>query len=268
MKKARFTARKAFSLFELLVIIAVIAILIGLLLPAVQKVREAANRIKCSNNLKQILLATHNYESTLGRLPAAIPAAEAMHDMNYFFVLLPYVEQDNIFRLVVPDENGFSSIWRTNASSRPLMLYTCPEDSSAIKDHPYDGWIATGNYAVNFLAFGQNGCKFTDFTDGTSNTMILTERYQICNQTPNAWAYPDATDWAPIFAYSSFEKFQLNPTQGQCNPALAQSAHASRIPIGMADGSVYSCPSTISSQTWYYLCTPAGGEVINLDFLN
>src|SRR5436189_1629051 len=91
---------EAFTLIELLVVIAIIAILIGLLVPAVQKVREAANRINCQNNLKQLGLAAHHYHDAHQHLPPAIgyypPASGAFG--NYFFHLLPYVEQDNLYR--------------------------------------------------------------------------------------------------------------------------------------------------------------------------
>ncbi|MBO0698978.1 MAG: DUF1559 domain-containing protein [Zavarzinella sp.] len=166
-------SRRGFTLIELLVVIAIIAILIGLLLPAVQKIREAANRMKCSNNLKQIGLALHNYNDVNGGFPpGAINIAQNNGDPrdarigpNWAIFILPYIEQDNLYNPVA----GSVGLWMSNTNnawtgdyvwtqvgSTVIKTYQCPSDGrnssfctrnfSNVTLNP--GW-ARGNYAAN-----------------------------------------------------------------------------------------------------------------------
>src|SRR5690554_3271142 len=129
------TNRTAFTLIELLVVIAIIAILIGLLLPAVQKIREAANRMKCTNNLKQIGLAMHNYHDDHGAFPSGstwqVISNPVMPRTVWTYYLLPYIEQDNLFRSIdLSIGIGGSNWWTVNGHAfvRVVKTYQCPSD--------------------------------------------------------------------------------------------------------------------------------------------
>jgi prepilin-type N-terminal cleavage/methylation domain-containing protein/prepilin-type processing-associated H-X9-DG protein len=186
--------RSAFTLVELLVVIAIIGILIGLLLPAVQKIRAAAARTQCLNNLKQIVLALHNYNDTLGSLPPS-RNYPTNHSFSAHARILPYLEQQNVY-----DTITFSLPWNGPANDLPrgtvLKVFLCPADNDA--EVP-DGWGAT-NYRANegtSLVFGYkksdpagvnanmpppNGpffadskVRLTDIKDGLSNTAAFSE---------------------------------------------------------------------------------------------
>jgi prepilin-type N-terminal cleavage/methylation domain-containing protein len=176
--------RKGFTLIELLVVIAIIAILIGLLLPAVQKVREAAARAQCQNNLKQIGLACFNYESTYKRFPAGDSATNGFSSLAN---LLPYIEQQNVYSQINFGISSTAAAQSADAVTIPILM--CPADpQGATLPAGFGGNSYAGNYGTNIL-WSQNGsvangvfyaggvgCRIADITDGTSNTAGFSER--------------------------------------------------------------------------------------------
>jgi prepilin-type N-terminal cleavage/methylation domain-containing protein/prepilin-type processing-associated H-X9-DG protein len=187
--------RSAFTLIELLVVIAIIAVLIGLLLPAVQKVREAAARTKCMNNLKQIGLACHNFENANGALPPAgtYPIGGTSADSYSVHArVLPYIEQASLYQLV---DLSASAISQPTVTSQRIAIYVCPSEQNDLPRtsnpprYPMTYGVNVGTWFVwdPTTGTGGNGAfpmvpttavkgnKITDFPDGTSNTVGFAE---------------------------------------------------------------------------------------------
>src|SRR5437588_3466731 len=156
------TPRHGFTLIEMLVVIAIIAVLIGLLVPAVQKVREAANRTQCGNNLKQLGLGAQNYHDTHKHLPPGIgyyPTATNSAFGTYFFHLLPYLEQEPLYRSALgsvpfPPPDGPTTVYypgNNKVYSRSVPIFLCPSDPSVGPD---------GGVTVAGVSFGASCYAF------------------------------------------------------------------------------------------------------------
>jgi prepilin-type N-terminal cleavage/methylation domain-containing protein/prepilin-type processing-associated H-X9-DG protein len=194
--------RCGFTLIELLVVIAIIAVLIGLLLPAVQKVREAAGRSSCANNLKQLGLGIHNYHDHNYHLPPGSVWVPPGYDTGgteatWITHTLLYIEQENLYR--TGDFNrgfghGAPGHPNNTITSTPLRLLQCPSDVAVEVVSPYGSWWARGNYAANngigpmtettginvddrpqgvFMLNSKD--RLTDITDGTTHTAFVSE---------------------------------------------------------------------------------------------
>ncbi|HWG43642.1 MAG TPA: DUF1559 domain-containing protein [Gemmataceae bacterium] len=215
--------RVGFTLIELLVVIAIIAILIGLLLPAVQKVREAAARSQCTNNLKQLGVACHNYASTYNNSFPPFYDGSTGSDVQVFVALLPFIEQQNVYNTFGMPLNLQAA--GTGVGHRAVIkTYSCPSDPTFGNGLGQGDW-ATGCYSANFQVFGNpsfgnqaaggdpaagnNGAGHpnvaSSFQDGTSNTILFAEQIaQRTNGHWTLWAHGGWNpSWAPIFAYGS-----------------------------------------------------------------
>jgi prepilin-type processing-associated H-X9-DG protein len=286
----------------LLVVIAIIGVLIALLLPAVQKVREAANRASCQNNLHQLGLALHGYHDSQGSFPSGYRCQPTSDPDNtspgwgWATLFLPWVEGDNLAKQInfnLPVEHSDNLAARTTV----LKLFVCPSDRSTGLFTVYDkdrtplAQAATNSYAAchgvgpdldeelddgNGLFFRNSMVRMADVTDGTSNTIAIGERACLLTQTPWAGAASfGTTRITPGAPTSNPDAVEEAPTQvlahvavhtindPDADPEDFSTPHTGNAMFLFADGSVRPVRTGIALSVLQALATRDGGEVID-----
>lgn len=273
--------RRGLSLVELLVVIAIFALLIGMLLPAVQKVREVASRVKSSNNLKQIVLATHHFaNANQDRLPVLVSNGTPTFRGTLFSVLIPYTDMGNLYNQQNPS---------------PILFYVSPADPTITAETIPWG---TCSYAANAQVFRNKPNLAASIVDGVSNTIAFAEHYARNTRILYLYLTPDINlnthratfadrseypfpNYDPLPGYDDVypvtsgnqtlgsvrgKTFQAAPPLDQCDPTVAQTPHPGGMLIALADGSVRTIAPSVAESTYWALVTPAGGEVLGNDW--
>lgn len=249
--------RRGFTLIELLVVIAIIAVLVGLLMTAVQKVRDAANRAKCANNAKQVLIATHSYASNNNSTLPSLQVQIGGKGYTYFRFILPYLEMDR-------------TEYDTEIHKRGLTILNCPSDRSSVSRICPHGF-GLSSYAPNYQLFATGSglgysskYRLHNIPDGNSNTIFITERFALPNgidsNAENVWSSGLGSRGCHFAGYSQ-DPPQVGLPISESDWKRPNSPHYSTITSGFGDGSVRFITGKIHNESWWRFCLPDDGEV-------
>jgi len=291
----------AFTLVELLVVIAIIGILVALLLPAVQSAREAARRLSCTNNLKQMMLAALNYQSAEGVLPtsAAEEQIQGLHSYSLHFLLLPYLEQGNVVN-ATGEALGPQQV-ETILKTVDLSFYWCPSTEQLPQDFTSEGYgISTysgvtgagrygnfrdledghcGDYYTDGIFYPYENVRLSSVTDGTSQTLAIGERiYQLRSFFTGAWSSGNPIDKVCSHASKNL-RWPIGTPEELGHYVSSQSAppgairtirfndlffgsdHTGGVQFAFTDGSVHFIEDDINFAVLQNLATRNGAEI-------
>lgn len=278
--------RGAFTLVELLVVVAIVAILVGLLIPAVQQVRIAAARTQDLNNCRQIGLATHQYASDHQHYPLTVVSTpDHIFPSTVFVELLPYIEQSAIREKVL----GYLISERPTTVVRTFISAMDPTDASEAPKFQF----MMCSYAYNKRIFRATPCMESSISDGLSSTIFFAQHYAKCGDakffyhqlfrggTPSI-GYTFTASFAdeegpvpdylpitsgipPVTRSTGNVTFQVRPKIADCDPRMPNTGHAAGMPCTFGDGSVRMISASVRPDVFWGAVTPAGGEVISFD---